>query len=40
MERLGYAKYESYKDSGLDWLGPIPEGWELLRSKFGTCQRL
>jgi type I restriction enzyme S subunit len=34
MERLGYAKYESYKDSGLDWLGPIPEGWELLRSKF------
>lgn len=34
MEGLGYAKYESYKDSGLDWLGHIPEGWGLLRSKF------
>lgn len=28
-------KYESYKDSGIDWLGDIPSSWELTR--LGTC---
>ena len=27
----GYAKYESYQDSGVDWLGEIPEDWQLLK---------
>ncbi len=27
-------RYESYKDSGIDWLGEIPAHWELKRSKF------
>ncbi|WNF36854.1 restriction endonuclease subunit S [Bacillaceae bacterium IKA-2] len=26
-------RYESYKDSGVDWLGEIPEGWETARAK-------
>ena len=26
-------KYESYKDSGVEWLGEIPEGWEVKRIK-------
>lgn len=26
-------RYESYKDSGVEWIGEIPEGWELLRVK-------
>ena len=31
-----FPKYAAYKDSGVEWLGEIPEGWELLRlgSKF------
>lgn len=26
---MSYAKYESYKDSGVDWLGEIPSDWDL-----------
>lgn len=25
---MSYAKYESYKDSGVDWLGKIPSDWQ------------
>ena len=32
MSRL--EKYPAYKDSGVEWLGEIPEGWEL--TKLGT----
>ena len=28
-----YNKYPSYKDSGVDWLGEIPENWELIQSR-------
>lgn len=27
------AKYESYKDSGVDWLGEAPNHWDLLANK-------
>jgi len=27
--------YAEYKDSGVDWLGEIPAGWEM--SKLGSC---
>ena len=27
-------KYEKYKDSGIDWLGEIPEHWEVEKMKF------
>ena len=26
--------YPKYKDSGIEWLGQIPEGWEVKRLKF------
>ncbi|WP_254527506.1 MULTISPECIES: restriction endonuclease subunit S [unclassified Sphingobacterium] len=26
--------YDSYKNSGIDWLGEIPSHWELIKSKF------
>lgn len=32
MEAL--KPYPSYRDSGLPWLGEIPEHWEVLRSKY------
>jgi len=34
-------KYDSYKDSGVDWLGEIPEGWNLQKLKylFGFSER-
>lgn len=25
--------YEHYKDSGIDWIGPIPEHWDLIKLK-------
>jgi type I restriction enzyme, S subunit len=28
-----FQKYSAYKDSGVDWLGEIPENWELLSNK-------
>jgi type I restriction enzyme S subunit len=27
-------KYEKYKDSGVEWIGEIPEGWEVKRLKY------
>ncbi|MBE4801547.1 restriction endonuclease subunit S [Vibrio parahaemolyticus] len=34
MERLALMpKYESYKESGAEWLGDIPDSWELLSNK-------
>lgn len=26
--------YPKYKDSGIQWIGKIPEGWEVNRLKF------
>ena len=26
---MKYKKYPSYKDSGVEWLGDIPENWKL-----------
>ena len=26
--------YETYKDSGLEWLGKVPEHWEMMKMKF------
>ena len=27
-------RYGKYKDSGIEWIGEIPEGWEVLRLRF------
>ena len=29
-----YKAYPAYKDSGVEWLGEIPEGWNILRGKY------
>ena len=29
-----YSKYPSYKDSGVEWLGEIPEGWIATKVKY------
>ena len=31
-----YRAYESYKDSGVEWLGEIPKHWQAIRIKFST----
>ena len=31
---MDFPKYESYKDSGIAWLGEIPQNWEIIRSKY------
>ncbi|MGO2672501.1 MAG: restriction endonuclease subunit S [Psychrobacter celer] len=33
LTQMDYPRYESYKDSGVDWLGEIPEEWNLLKVK-------
>ena len=32
-----WKPYPAYKDSGVEWLGEIPEHWEVMRLKF-TCE--
>jgi len=32
--KAAFKKYPAYKDSGVEWLGEIPEGWDLLANKF------
>lgn len=31
---MSFPRYEKYKDSGVEWLGEVPEGWEVKRLKF------
>jgi len=31
---MKYKRYSKYKDSGIEWIGEIPEGWEVNRLKF------
>ena len=30
---MAFPKYDSYKDSGVDWLGKIPSHWDVLPFK-------
>ena len=30
---MSFPKYEAYKDSGVEWLGEVPEGWSLVPIK-------
>jgi len=32
--KITYDKYPAYKDSGVEWLGEIPEHWEVMKIKF------
>ncbi len=31
---MKYPAYEKYKDSGVEWLGEIPEHWQMIRFRF------
>lgn len=31
-----WKPYPAYKESGVEWLGQVPEGWEVKRLKFGV----
>ena len=39
VNSMSYATYDSYKDSGVDWLGEIPEHWQLKRLKYVLAER-
>ena len=34
VEKIQIEKYSAYKDSGVEWLGEIPEHWEKLSNKY------
>lgn len=34
MKEVKMKRYDAYKDSGINWLGDIPEGWNIKRFKF------
>ncbi len=31
---MSLPRYDSYKGSGVEWIGEIPEGWEVKRLKY------
>jgi len=33
-------RYEKYKDSGVEWIGEIPEGWEVKKIKYLATEEL
>ena len=33
-------RYEKCKDSGIEWLGEIPEGWEVKKIKYLAAEEL
>ena len=33
VNSMSYATYDSYKESGVDWLGEIPSDWDLIPNK-------
>jgi len=35
MVNLNLEKYPVYKSSGVEWLGDIPEHWEMIKLKYG-----
>jgi hypothetical protein len=34
MNIAAYPRYESYQDSGVEWVGAIPESWKVQRGKW------
>ena len=34
MENIKMERYASYKGSGVEWIGEVPEGWEVKRLKY------
>ncbi|WGE50185.1 restriction endonuclease subunit S [Actinobacillus equuli subsp. haemolyticus] len=40
MKKISMKKYEKYKQSGVQWLGEVPEHWEVKRLKFMLSEKL
>ena len=36
---MSFPRYERYKDSGVEWLGEVPEGWEVGALKYFVLPR-
>lgn len=36
----GYKRYPAYKESGVEWIGEIPAGWEFQRIKWSCSYRV
>ncbi|MCB1658281.1 MAG: restriction endonuclease subunit S [Pseudomonadales bacterium] len=36
---MQFKQYPSYKNSGVEWLGEVPEGWQVIPSKFYFIER-
>ena len=34
VQTVGFEKYPAYKNSGVEWLGEVPEHWEVKRVKY------
>jgi type I restriction enzyme, S subunit len=30
---MSFPRYEGYKDTGIEWLGEVPEHWDITRLK-------
>lgn len=37
---MSFPRYERYKDSGVEWLGEVPEAWEVKALKYGYTVKL
>jgi len=43
MQRVhggGWKRYPAYRDSGVEWLGAVPEGWDVKRLKYLASESL
>jgi hypothetical protein len=36
---MSFPRYEAYKDSRVEWLGEVPEHWDLCLAKY-VCQEI
>lgn len=37
---MTYPAYEKYKESGVPWLGQVPDGWDVVKSRrFSFCEK-
>ena len=34
---MSFPRYPKYKDSGVEWLGEVPEHWEVKRLRLLCC---
>ncbi len=34
---MSFPRYPKYKDSGVEWLGEVPEHWEVIPLKASHC---